>query len=200
VGYRAASSLPVIVGQLLRSGERLVYAYYDGVDKIAHERGFGPFYSSELRTADRVVGDVLGELPPGAALLVTADHGQVQVGEHTLPPAADVLRLCRGQSGEGRFRWLHARSGAADDLLAAARESHSDVAWVHSRDELIERGWFGPVVSAPVAARLGDVALVAHAPISFDDPADSGPFVLQCRHGSLTSAEMLVPLLASPAA
>jgi hypothetical protein len=199
-GWRMPSNLPVIVGDLLRAGERFVYAYYEGVDKTAHERGFGEFYDAELRAADRLVGDVLGELPSGSTLLITADHGQVQVGEHTLPPADDVLRLCRNQSGEGRFRWLHARSGAAGELLAAAREAHGDVAWVHSRDELVDGGWFGPVVSAPVAARLGDVALVAHAPISFHDPADSGPFVLQCRHGSLTSAEMLVPLLAAPAA
>ena len=30
--------------------------------------------------------------------------------------------------------------------------------------------------------------------MSFYDPADTGPFELVCRHGSLTSAEMLVPL------
>jgi hypothetical protein len=32
-------------------------------------------------------------------------------------------------------------------------------------------------------------------PLAFDDPADTGPFRLVSRHGSLTSAEMLVPLL-----
>ena len=47
-----------------------------------------------------------------------------------------------------------------------------------------------------VAARLGDVALVPHAPIAFLDPADTGETGLAARHGSLTAAEMLVPLLA----
>ena len=196
-GYRAVSSLPVTIGELLRAGERFVYAYYDGIDKIAHERGFGPFYDAELRTVDRLVSDVIDVLPDGAALLVTADHGQVDVGERIVHPQADLLALTRHQSGEGRFRWLHAKPGAADDLLAAARQHHGDTAWVHSRAELIEAGWFGPVVSPPVAARYGDVALVPHAPISFHDPADSGPFPLVCRHGSLTSAEMRVPLLAA---
>ncbi|MGZ4767850.1 MAG: alkaline phosphatase family protein, partial [Ilumatobacteraceae bacterium] len=96
----------------------------------------------------------------------------------------------------GRFRWLHARPGSADELLEVARAQHGDVAWVMSRQELIEGGWFGAVVSPPVAARLGDVALITKAAVSFIDPADSGPFPLVCRHGSLTSAEMLVPLLA----
>jgi hypothetical protein len=52
-------------------------------------------------------------------------------------------------------------------------------------------------VSGPVAARLGDVAIVARAPVSFHDPMDAGAFPLVCRHGSLTSAEVYVPLLAS---
>ena len=173
-----------------------MYAYYDGIDKIAHERGFGEFYDAELRAADRMVADLIGLLPPGAVLLVTADHGQVEVGDRIVSPHVDVLRLTRDQSGEGRFRWLHAKPGAADDLLAAAKAQHSDTAWVHSRVELIAAGWFGPVVSQPVAARYGDVALVPFQPISFHDPDDSGQYPLVCRHGSLTSAEMLVPLLA----
>ena len=200
VGWRAASSLPVIVGDLLRRGDRFVYAYYDGIDKIAHERGFGPYYDAELRMVDRMVAELLALMPAGAVLLITADHGQVQVGERIVHPSAELLRLCRQQSGEGRFRWLHARPGAHQELLELAREQHGHHAWVHSRTELIEAGWFGPVVSPPVAARYGDVALVPFEPISFHDPADSGPFPLVCRHGSLTSAEMLVPLLAATAA
>jgi hypothetical protein len=198
-GWRAPSSIAVVVGDLLRRGERFVYAYYDGIDKIAHERGFGPFYDAELQFVDSLVGAVQAALPPGAALLVTADHGQVEIGDRLVTPHADVLRLCRQQSGEGRFRWLHARPGAQAELLAAATHHHSGQAWVHSREEVIAAGWFGPTVSPPIAGRYGDVALVPFEPISFHDPADSGPYPLVCRHGSLTSAEMLVPLLAAAA-
>lgn len=199
-GYRTPSGLAVNIAEQLRAGERFVYGYYDGIDKIAHDKGFGEHYDAELRFVDRMVADVLEVLPPGAALLVTADHGQVQVGERIVQLHPDLLALLRRhhpQSGEGRFRWLHARPGASDDLLAAAREFHADVAWVHSRADLIERGWFGPVVSPPIAGRLGDVALVPFESVSFHDPEDSGPTPLVCRHGSLTSAEMLVPLLAA---
>ncbi len=195
VAIRAASSMPVEIGELLRRGERFVYAYYGLVDKIAHERGFGPYYDAELRTADRLVGDLLDELPPGAALLVTADHGQVSVGANVVHPSRDLLGLVALQSGEGRFRWLHAKHGAKAELLAAAQAEFADVAWVHSRSDVLEAGWFGPNVPPNVAGRLGDVAVVTHAPISLYDPDDTGPFELICRHGSLTSAEMLVPLL-----
>jgi hypothetical protein len=47
-----------------------------------------------------------------------------------------------------------------------------------------------------VASRLGDVALVAREAVAFLDPADIGETRLAARHGSLTPAEMYVPLLA----
>ena len=196
VGYRAPSSMCVDVVDQLAAGERFVYAYYAGVDKIAHERGFGPFYDAELRAADRLVGDLLDSLPPGAVLLVTADHGQVSVGDNIVKPTGDLLAHVALQSGEGRFRWLHAHRGAMDDLLAAATEEFGDTGWVRTRDELISGGWFGPTVSPQVAQRLGDVAVLARADVSYHDPDDTGPFELVCRHGSMTSAEVYVPLLA----
>lgn len=196
-GWRMPSNIPVQVRSLLEAGERFVYVYYDGIDKTAHEFGFSAFYDQELRCADRLVADVLDALTPGTVLLVTADHGQVIVGANTRPPDPAVLAHVRQQSGEGRFRWLHAKPGAQADLLAAAQDRHGDVAWVVSREQTIDEGWFGPVVSGPVARRLGDVALVPFEPTSFDDPADSGPYQLVSRHGSLTSAEMLVPFVAS---
>lgn len=199
VGWRTPSSIAVEIGLQLAAGEPLVYAYYDGLDKIAHERGFGPFYDAELRAVDRLVGDVREVLPPGAALAVIADHGQVQVGDRIVEPAPDLLRLVHHQSGEGRFRWLHAKPGAAGELLAAAGERYGDIAWVVSRDETLAGGWFGRNVPTPVSSRLGDVALVARDDISFHEPADSGPFQLVCRHGSLTAAEVYVPLVAATA-
>lgn len=196
-GWRVPSSLPVRVGELLRAGERFVYAYYDGIDRVAHEQGFGPFYDAELRAVDQLVALVIEQLPTDAALLVTADHGQVHVGANTAPIAPELGRLIQRTSGEGRFRWLHAAPGAAADLEVAATEAHGGSAWVVSRQQMLDEAWFGPVVSPPVRARLGDVALVAREAVSFDDPAEGGSHSLVCRHGSMTSAEVYVPLLAA---
>jgi predicted AlkP superfamily pyrophosphatase or phosphodiesterase len=197
-GWRVMSNINVQITRALAEGHKLVYAYYDGVDKTAHEHGFDEFYAAELIAADRLVGDIIASLPPDVALLVTADHGQVIVeADKVIPPADDVMACVRMQSGEGRFRWLHAKPGAQRDLLAACEEAHGDVAWVRSREQAIDEGWFGPTVSGPVAKRYGDVALVPFELVSFHDPADSGPYQLVSRHGSLTAAEMLIPLLAT---
>ena len=181
---------------LANAGERFVYCYYGGIDKIAHERGFGPYYEAELRTADRLVGDLIDAVPDGTAVLVTADHGQVHVAQHIVHPSPAMLAGVSMQSGEGRFRWLHAQPGAVGAVVDAATDEVGDVAWVVTRDQMLDEHWFGATMAPVVRARLGDVALVARDDVSFHDPADSGPFELMCRHGSLTSAEVNVPLLA----
>ncbi len=192
--WRLSSSLPVEVRRLVAAGEPFVFAYYDGIDKIAHERGLGEHYDAELRATDRLVADLLAALPNDVVLLVTADHGQVEVPE-VLPLAPEAVRLSRLLSGEGRFRWLHARPGAAADVLAAATSAHADRAWVVPVQQVVDEGWLGPRLSDQVRARLGDVAVVARDAVSFDDPADTGPIRLICRHGSLTAAEVRVPLI-----
>jgi len=199
-GWRAASSIVAQCANLISSGEKFVYAYYDGIDKIAHERGFGAYYDSEIAATDWLVGSLLNTLPSGTTLAITADHGQVQVGDNVVHLSDDIKASLHHQSGEGRFRWLHAKRGQESDLLQIATDSYSDIAWVASRDQVIEEAWLGPArggrIADQVKRRLGDVALVPFTATTFDDPLDSGPFSLVCRHGSLTADEMFVPFLA----
>jgi predicted AlkP superfamily pyrophosphatase or phosphodiesterase len=196
-GYRMPSTLVTEAGRLARASEPFVYAYYDGIDKVSHEYGLSEHYDNELVAADRLVGDVLAAVPSGTAVVVTSDHGQVDVGHRVVVLAPEVAAHVSMQSGEGRFRWLHARPGHVTALAEAARALHGDLAWVRTRDEIVDGGWFGPTVSSDALARLGDVALVARADVAFSEPADTGPFDLVGRHGSATSAELYVPLLAA---
>ncbi len=195
-GYKVLSSLPVEVGRLLRGGEPFVYAYYDGIDKVAHGSGLGELYDAELRTVDRLVADVVAELPSGAVLVVTADHGQIDVGAQVELLGREIMASVEFMSGEGRFRWLHARAGAAADLLEAASDRYGDTTWVMGREQVVDDGLFGGPLQDDHLARVGDVALIPHASIAFVDPADTGESRLQSRHGSLTTDEMLVPLVA----
>jgi len=198
-GYRTTAVMVSEIGRVLAGGAPFVYAYYDGVDKVAHEYGLDARYDAEVAYVDRLVGDIIAVAPSGTQVYVTADHGQVDCGNDLRPIAAEVLDLTVGLSGEARFRWLHAAPGAEADLLAAAIDLCGDGAWVRSREQMIDDAWFGPAVRAEVRQRYGSVALLPFEPFGFDDPDDSGPFSLIGRHGSLTAAEMLVPLLSATA-
>ena len=117
-GWVAASSLAVDVRRLVEAGNPFVYAYYEGVDKVAHFNGFGDHYDAELRAVDTLVDGLLDTLPRGVALAVTADHGQVEVGDRIRVLEDGVVRRTRLISGEARFRWLH----AADPTDAGIKE------------------------------------------------------------------------------
>lgn len=193
-GYKMLSSLVVEIRRLLAAGESFIYAYYEGLDTVAHEHAFGEHYDAELRACDRLMADLLTVLPRGTAVVATSDHGLVDCSGGLVKVHRSVMACAEAESGEARFRWLHARPGRGRDLLDAAVDAHGEQAWVHTADEIVETGWLGPVVTAAARSRLGDVALVARDGWAFGHP-DDGSSKLLGRHGSLTPAEMLVPLL-----
>jgi hypothetical protein len=143
VGWSCASTMVVEVRRLLAEGEPFVYAYYDGIDRIAHLFGLEEHYDAELVATDRLVGDLAACLPAGATLVVTADHGQVTVGSDAVALDPAVMAHAGMVSGEGRFRWLHARPGNRADLAAAAEARYAGEAWVHTVEEVEALGWFG---------------------------------------------------------
>ena len=82
--------------RLLAAGEPFVYAYYDGLDKVAHEHGLGEHYAEELRIVDRLVGDLIEVLPPGAVLVRDLGPRPGRGGERGPPARARAAR------GDGR--------------------------------------------------------------------------------------------------
>lgn len=194
-GYRTPALMIHELASFVRSGEPVIYGYYDGIDKVAHEYGLGSEYEAEVKFVDALIGMLVESLPSGTQLVITADHGQVDCrdGARDIDPA--VLFHSNGLSGEARFRWMHAKPGANQDLLEAAQAAHSDQSWVRSVEQILDEGWFGHAMQPDIRQRLGDVALLPFEPIGYSDPKDTGLFELVGRHGSLTSAEMYVPLV-----
>ncbi|MEU4161936.1 nucleotide pyrophosphatase/phosphodiesterase family protein [Actinoplanes sp. NPDC026670] len=199
--YHVADDGPAVAeGMLaaLRSGPGLVYGYHPELDRAGHEHGVAsPAWQEAARGVDAILDRLVHELPPGAALLVTADHGQLNVPadryDLAAGPLADGLA---GVTGEPRARYLHVVDGALDDVLATWRAVLGADARVMCRDEVIAEGWYGPMAPAH-SARIGDVvALMQNRAVvvaSGWEPPMAGRLVAY--HGSVTAAEMTVPLL-----
>jgi hypothetical protein len=86
--------------------------------------------------------------------------------------------------------------GAEADVLAAWRDILGNRAWVVSREEAIAAGWFGERIGDAVRLRIGDIVAAARGSAGVVrrtvEPLESA---LIGQHGSLTTAEQLVPLL-----
>ncbi len=177
----------------------LTYLYDGDLDWTGHRYGVNSAqWEQQLGMIDAAAEHLRESLPEETRILVVADHGMVDspvedridVDEH--PELGDGVFLL---GGEARFRHLYCRSGAGEDVVAAWRDVVGARADVLSRDEAIELGWFGPVDPA-VRPRLGDVVVASRGSFSvMSSVAFPYETSLIGLHGSLTSAEMLIPVI-----
>lgn len=194
VGERLAAVLAASAG-----APSMTYMYDGDLDWTGHGYGVGSMqWEQELAMIDAAAEHLRETLPSDVRLLVVADHGMVDAGAGQRLDVEDHPALREGVfllGGEARFRQLYCRGGALDDVIATWSEVLGDRAEVLSRDAAMARGWFGEVLPA-VRARVGDVLVACR-----DDfvVLDRASFPLETKlvgfHGSLTSAEMLVPVL-----
>ena len=179
------------------SDRTLVYAYHGDLDMTGHVRGPGSeAWALELAHIDLTIRAIAERLPADAALIVTADHGMVGVETPVDFDREPVLQAgVRGLGGEPRARHVYTEPGAAPDVAAAWRDRLGADFTVLTRREVTGEGWFGPIVGPEVAPRIGDVVVVPNGNSAI---TRSGAEPLQSNlighHGSLTAAEMIVPL------
>ena len=206
--YRGAAYPGVVshgdlVAAMLRSlsatPRALVYGYVPELDLTGHVRGVdSDSWRAQLVLIDRLVEQLVDGLPDDAALLVTADHGMLDVPTDTrfdLDAHPDLDDGVRRLAGEPRARYVHARPGAETDVLDRWRNVLGERAWVAGREEAVASGIFG-AVSDGLAARIGDVVALARGTWALTaTERDPGPSRLAAFHGSLTATELAIPLL-----
>ena len=143
-------------GRALREGRRAVYLYWGDVDHVGHSRGFAsPEWVAELEHLDAGMGLLARTLPKGTLLVVTADHGMVDVGERIdvsqEPGLAEGVELLAGEE-----RALHVYTGDAARLAERWRGILGGRALVMTKDEALGTGVFGRAGRRAYEA-MGDV-------------------------------------------
>jgi hypothetical protein len=186
------------------AGPALMYFYVNDLDKAGHRHGAqSPQWEHQLEELDATVKRLDATLPAGTTVLVTADHGMLDVPEsQRLDYSADPALVdgVRHTAGEPRMVHLYleddAGAGARDRLLAAWRARFGDRIWAFTREEAVAAGLFG-TVRPEVAGRVGDVMVAARDAVAFYDTRRVRPTAMEVvgQHGSLTKAEREVPLL-----
>jgi len=183
----------------LEAQPSLVYVYDSDLDYTGHQCGCeSAAWRYQLVLLDRFAEELYDALPAGTTLLVTADHGMVDVPFENRIDVDDVPALREGVdlvAGEARFRHVYAKPGASDDVAAAWRELLGDRADVRSRQQALAAGWFG-AVDGRVQERIGDVVAVVNGPHAIERRS---AFPIETKlvglHGAMTADEMLIPLL-----
>ncbi|ONI80328.1 alkaline phosphatase family protein [Saccharothrix sp. ALI-22-I] len=185
------------VAEALWSEDRvLCYAYHSDLDGLGHVYGPGSEpWRWQLRFVDRLAAAIADGLPPGGALVVTADHGMVPADDRVdFDTDAALQDGVRVLGGEARVR--HVYTSAVEGVRARWSERLGDRAWVASRSEAVAAGWFGPRVADHVLPRIGDLVVAAKGSLAVvRSVAEPHLTTLVGQHGSLTEEEQHIPVL-----
>lgn len=179
----------------------LTYCYWGELDAAGHKHGWqsGEWVAS-LEDADRELRRLAAGLPRGATMLVTADHGMVDVTGGRRWDVATVGALSLDVqlvAGEPRAVHVHVEAGADPEAVAARwRDTLGEYAVVMTRAEVVESGLMGRVPEAHLE-RVGDVVVAMASTATVVDSRTQTPqsLTLVGMHGSLTPEELEVPLV-----
>ncbi|GHO43268.1 alkaline phosphatase family protein [Ktedonospora formicarum] len=192
------------------------FLYFDRIDTVSHN--YGPTSPQVEREIDTFMHHIeqfyhrVGTQASDTLLLLSADHGQVQVNPRTtyylnerLPQLSRHLKTNhQGRllvpAGSPRDMFLHVKDTRIDEVVDLLRRNLSDKAEIYPVSELLEQGFFGQQPpSQTMLARLGNVVILPHKYETiwwYEQSKFDMHF--QGHHGGLTPDEMEIPLLALP--
>lgn len=182
-------------GRFLREG-KLAYLYWDGVDHAGHGYGWrGEEWSQALEEFDAGLGTLERSLPGGTLIVLTADHGMIDVEERVdiaeHPELEESVSLISGEE-----RAVHLYTDDPERVRARWQEVLGEAAVVLTKVELEESGIFGPM-GETAREVCGDVVSFQRRRLSVVDSRRRRPgsHFMPGVHGSLTEQEMTVPLV-----
>ena len=193
---RLADRIDVALGAMRSPG--VSYMYWGEIDGAGHANGWqSDEWVGALEDADRELARLASSMPDGTVMVITADHGMVDV---TGAPRWDIALdpvLDEGVTfvaGEPRALHIYGENPAAI-VERWSNELGAD-AVVATREDAVAAGIFGDV-APEVAERIGDVVVAMTGRATIVDSRIQSPasMTLIGVHGSLTPEEMCIPVL-----
>jgi hypothetical protein len=190
--------IALIAAAALRSERTVVYAYERELDHYGHVHGCNSAdWLQQLARIDAMCERLRDALPPQVTVIITGDHGMVDIPSEQRFVAEDDPALMAGVTalaGEARFRQLYVDQEPPRRVADRWRARLGELAWVRTRDEAIDEGWFA-AIDDQLRERWGHVLVALRGDWAVMTSAFPREYTLIGMHGSLTPAEMLVPLL-----
>lgn len=176
----------------IRVGTPIIYVYWAGIDATGHH--YGPNsreWAEALEDFDAALGHFLRRAEGNAQVLLTADHGMVEVEERVdiafIPELSEDVEVL---AGEGRAVHVHIRPGKARETIRRWCRYWEGNAWIAAGREIARVIGVGPGLEL-----VGDMMVFPKGrTVIVDSRTQSAASIaLKGVHGSLTPEEMEIP-------
>lgn len=176
----------------------LVYLYIPELDMKAHQFGAkSGEWVEKLEELESELTKFRAKLPEGVGVLLTADHGIIDVDhanhiyldEYDLPDLISV-------GGDPRVLYLYFDQSPTQAFISSLQGQLGSRVLVATSSQLVEAGWFGEVQEF-VRDRMPDIFLVSIGEVALYHRDFAKPKSLNMigQHGSISDQELTVPLL-----
>ena len=215
--YRDLPEGLVNLSQMLEKTNPQAYyvLYYDKIDGVSHDYGpESPQTEAEIQVFLTMMEQIFQKqmLLNGRRILclLTADHGQVETDPQMSvylnrdPRFAGILKYLKTDqegkpivpAGSARDFFLYIQDGMVDEAQYFLSKRLEGQAEVWKVANLISEGYFGPIISAKLPGRTGDLVILPYqGEAVWWYEKDKFEQRFRGHHGGLTPAEMEIPLL-----
>jgi predicted AlkP superfamily pyrophosphatase or phosphodiesterase len=182
--------------------DALVYLYIPELDQIAHASGSeSSRWLAALEDVDAAVRRLVAALGKFDAVLLTADHGIVDVPKHGHVYLDEVelnWNSVASVGGDPRVNYLYLNEPEQTrEFVNVLQSALGDSVAVFDRPTALGANLFGQRVSNTALERLPEVFVLAVKKVAIyhRDYAPTKSLEMVGQHGALSSQEMAIPLL-----
>lgn len=180
----------------IRAGRRLCYLYWGELDQAGHRYGWNSeHWTGALEDLDAGMRELSRQLPQGTAIVLTADHGIIDVAERIDLAASPALDGVAHMAGEERAVHFYLEEDVCARTVAERlNNEYQGKGHAFLREEL--QAWMGEL-DPWAGTTMGEIVLVAHGPVSFYDSCQrsSHSEAMRGMHGARDEIETAIPLL-----
>jgi len=202
-GYTELPDALAIVRERVLSARRpsFTYLYLPQLDALCHARGIDhPLVPALLASLDQQFSALAADLAGRARLVISSDHGQVNVSDNRRIVLPENDPLCRHvvcpPTGEPTVPIFHVRDGHEASFASEFTQLFGDLFVLLTPDEVEQLRLLGPENLSPtMKCRLGTFVGIALQPAKFYIRPCDGSEANIGVHGGLSPDEMSVPLI-----
>ncbi|NDC19707.1 MAG: PglZ domain-containing protein [Microbacteriaceae bacterium] len=179
---------------------KVIYLYIPELDQLAHAKGVeSTAWLNQLEDLDSLVRDFMSSIPKGSGVILTADHGVVDVPKENHVYLDELMAKSDFKFVGGDTRSLYLYFEDAVDKQAARElleDRLGDSCYICTPEDLIAGGYWN-TLSAKSENVAPDLLVLARKRVALYHRGFAKVKSLEMvgHHGSITNEELAIPLL-----